>query len=123
MTDWNATGYDMAVGDRWLYMFAPPDRSVVKVGLVLKQQRLVGRLREVRRAHGMELEQMAASVLPGVNHPEAEHIESTVRHWLCGVAGFKHSGLVDWLTVPVPSPDDWQGLLDWAVAVSISFGR
>jgi len=114
----------MARGDRWLYAFAGAGSATVKIGLVLREDRLVPRLREVQRfTCQADLRQVAASILHGVNHPEAEHIESVVRHWLCGGAGFAHSGLVDWLVVPDPPPEDWQSLLDSAVRAATVFGR
>lgn len=122
VANWNATGYDLSRRERWLYAFLTVDGIQVKVGLVLTKERLAGRLREVARKNP-GLTQVAATPLRGVTHQEAEHIESVVRHWLCASSGFDHSGLVDWLNVPDPPPEDWQALLDGAVAASLTFGR
>lgn len=121
---WNSTGYDMAVGDRWLYAIATGDRRQVKVGLVLREERIPRRVTELRRKYKMpDLELVAQCVLRDVNHPQAEHLESVVRHWLCGRAGFTHNGRVDWLDTPVPQPTDWSRLLEEAVDAARSFGR
>ena len=52
--DWNETGYDLIRADRWLYVFGAPGDDVVKVGLVLLEERLKPRLREVAKKLGTE---------------------------------------------------------------------
>lgn len=121
---WNATGYDMSVSDRWLYAIATADRRQVKIGLVLREERIQRRLAELRRKYkAPDLELVAQCVLKDVNHPEAEHLESVVRHWLCGKAGFRHNGKVDWLDAPVQPPPEWPRLLETAIDAARRFGR
>ena len=125
MHEWNAIGYDLLRTDRWLYAFATADHRLVKVGMVLDERRLRPRLTEVRRkSRRPDLEEVWRSVLTAVTHEEAEHIESVVRHWLTGVAGFSYVGEVDWLAAPETlDPSDWSVVLDLAVAESLRFGR
>lgn len=121
MPEWNSTGYDVSRGTRWLYAFLDCEHQLVKVGLVLTEERLSARLREVAKKHP-GVHQVAASPLRGVTHQEAEHIESAVRHWMTTAHDFGHAGLVDWLTVPGEPPSDWKALLDSAV-VEVLTGR
>ena len=114
--EWNETGYDLIRTERWLYVFGGPNDSTVKVGLVLLEERLEPRLREVAKKHGRpDLEQRAAAPLKEVTHEEAEHIESAVRWWLTRNRECEFVGVVDWLRGP--SIDcDWQTMLEDAVA-------
>ena len=47
--DWSSAGYDMARGDRRLYLFLTADEFLVKLGLVLDPSRVDGRLRQVSK--------------------------------------------------------------------------
>ena len=122
--DWGPGGYDRVIADRWLYAIGDCDSGLVKVGMVLDEERLNPRLTEIRRKHPTRnLEMFARSVVPNVNHEEVEHIESTVRLWLTRARGFSFIGEVDWLSVP--NGYDFaaaQANLDDAVRVAVSFG-
>jgi hypothetical protein len=123
--EWNATGYDLLRADRWLYAFATEDHRLVKVGMVLVEERLQPRLAEVRRkSKRPDLSEVWRGCMSGTTHEEAEHIESVVRHWLTGNAGFSYVGQVDWLASP-PAFDraDWEHVLDCALRESLRFGR
>lgn len=121
---WGVGGYDEIVTDRYLYAFAAPNDRLVKVGMVLDEGRLRHRLRDVRRnERRKDLEMIAHSVVPNVNHEETEHIESVARLWLVRVQGFSFVGKVDWLLAPEYLPQsDWQSLLDKAVMEGRTFG-
>lgn len=106
--------------DRWLYVFGSPGDAVVKVGLVLLEERLEPRRREVAKKSGRSnLEQFAAVPMPNVTHEEAEHIESAVRWWLTRNRGCEFVGVVDWLRGPESDPD-WQTMLQDAVTAVMS---
>ena len=101
MHEWNAIGYDLLRTDRWLYAFATADNTLVKIGMVLTEQRLRPRLSEVRQKSGhRDLIEVWRSRVPASTHEEVEHIEAVVRHWLTGKAGFSYVGQVDWLAAP-----------------------
>lgn len=125
MHEWNETGYDLLRTDRWLYAFATADHSLVKIGMVLTEQRLRPRLTEVRRkSRHSDLTEVWRGRLPETTHEEAEHIESVVRHWLTGNAGFAFVGQVDWLAPPAGfDVTSWADVLNQAVSESLSFGR
>jgi hypothetical protein len=125
MHEWNATGYDLLRTDRWLYAFATADNTLVKIGMVLTEQRLRPRLSEVRRKSGhRDLIEVWRGRVPESTHEEVEHIESVVRHWLTGQAGFSYVGQVDWLATPMDfDTSAWSTVLDDAVAAAIRFGR
>lgn len=125
MHEWNETGYDLLRTDRWLYAFATADHSLVKIGMVLTEQRLRPRLTEVRRkSRRSDLTEVWRGRLPETTHEEAEHIESVVRHWLTGKAGFSYVGQVDWLAPPAGfDVTSWADKLNQAVSESLSFGR
>lgn len=125
MHEWNETGYDLLRTDRWLYAFATADNSLVKIGMVLTEQRLRPRLTEVRRkSRRSDLTEVWRGRLPETTHEEAEHIEAVVRHWLTGKAAFSHVGLVDWLAPPAGfDVTSWADVLNQAVSESLSFGR
>jgi hypothetical protein len=62
--------------------------------------------------------------LDAATHEEAEHIESVVRHWLTGTAGFAYVGEVDWLGAPAGfDVSRWADILDTALRESVRFGR
>jgi hypothetical protein len=62
--------------------------------------------------------------VPESTHEEVEHIESVVRHWLTGQAGFAYVGEVDWLATPDRfDPSGWGRVLDAALWESVRFGR
>lgn len=120
--DWNETGYDLIRTDRWLYVFGVPDDAVVKVGLVLLEERLEPRLREVAKKSGKpDLRLLGASAMVNVNHEEAEHIESAVRLWLTRCRGCEFVGVVDWIRGP-STTCDWQAMLDDAVSAIMRIG-
>lgn len=123
--EWNATGYDLLRADRWLYAFASADCKLVKIGMVLVGERLRPRLTEVRRKSGRpDLVEVWRGCMASTTHEEAEHIESVVRHWLTGAAGFSYVGQVDWLATPKGfGPADWDLVLTAALAESVRFGR
>ncbi|MEY2626679.1 MAG: hypothetical protein RJB08_438, partial [Actinomycetota bacterium] len=99
--DWGPSGYDRVVADRWLYAIGDRNAGLVKVGMVLDEERLTPRLSEIRRKHQTrQLEMLARSVVPDVNHEEVEHVESTARLWLTRARGFSFIGEVDWLAAP-----------------------
>lgn len=126
MAEWSSAGYDMAKADRGLYLFLDRGPGLVKLGLVLEPDRVDGRLRQVsgsKKYPRPDLECVARSVLHGVTHPEAEHIEAVARHWLCNARGFAHAGLVDWLEAPAGPEPDWQRLLDQAATAATNFGK
>lgn len=125
MHEWNETGYDLLRTDRWLYAFATADNSLVKIGMVLTEQRLRPRLTEVRRkSRHSDLTEVWRGRLSETTHEEAEHLESVVRHWLTGKAGFSYVGQVDWLAPPLGfDPHSWAVVLDEAVASALRFGR
>ncbi|MBM4231916.1 MAG: hypothetical protein FJ184_14500 [Gammaproteobacteria bacterium] len=122
--DWGPGGYDRTVMDRWLYAVANPETRVVKVGMVLDEERLAPRLNEIRRKQNApHLEMIAKSVVPNVDHEETEHIESTVRLWLTRAKGFSFVGEVDWLAFPTAyDPANMQRDLDDAIRAAINFG-
>jgi hypothetical protein len=68
MADWNSTGYDVSRSTRWIYAFVSGAERRVKVGLVLTEGRLSGRLREVSRRHP-DVVQVAVSQLQDHTHP------------------------------------------------------
>lgn len=125
MHEWNETGYDLLRTDRWLYAFATVDNALVKIGLVLTEHRLRPRLTEVRRnSRHTDLTEVWRGRLPETTHEEAEHIESVVRHWLTGSAGFSYVGQVDWLAPPAGfDTASWAAVLDEAVESAVRFGR
>lgn len=125
MHEWNDTGYDLLRTDRWLYAFATADNALVKIGMVLTEKRLRPRLTEVRRkSRHSDLTEVWRGHLPRTTHEEAEHIESVVRHWLTGTAGFSYVGKVDWLAPPAGFDGAlWAVVLNQAVSESLSFGR
>jgi len=122
--DWGPGGYDRTVMDRWLYAVANLETRVVKVGMVLDEERLAPRLIEIRRKQNApQLEMIAKSVVRSVNHEETEHIESTARLWLTRAKGFSFVGEVDWLGFPTAyDPANMQSDLDDAIRAAINFG-
>ena len=123
--NWNDGGYDETITDRWLYAVAIPNDTQVKIGMVLDEDRLPLRLKELRRNHRQpRFEMIAQSVVQLVHHEETEHIESAVRLWLTRACGFSFIGKVDWLRAPSDCPQNqWQNLLDTAVRASLDFGK
>ena len=98
--DWGPGGYDRVIGDRWIYAMCDRDSGLVKVGMVLDEQRIERRFKEVQRRHkSRSLELLARSKVVGVNHEQVEHIESATRLWLTRAKGFEFVGEVDWLMV------------------------
>lgn len=125
MHEWNEIGYNLLRKDRWLYAFATADNSLVKIGMVLTEQRLRPRLTEVRlKSRRRDLTEVWRSRLPETTHEEAEHIEAVVRHRLTVKAAVSYVGLVDWLAPPAGSDViSWADVLNQAMSESLSFGR
>jgi hypothetical protein len=123
--DWGPGGYDRVVADRWLYAVGDTNTRLVKVGMVLDEERLRPRLVEIRRKQKTpDLEMLAHSVVRNVNHEEVEHIESAVRLWLTRAKAFSFIGQVDWLSAPVDYTFvDIQQDLDEAVLAATNFGH
>ena len=123
--DWGPSGYDRVVADRWLYAIGDRNSGLVKVGMVLDEERLTPRLSEIRRKNQTrQLEMLARSVVPAVNHEEVEHVESTARLWLTRARGFSFIGEVDWLAAP--NEYDFalmQEHLSEAIAAAIALGK
>ena len=123
--DWGPGGYDRVVADRWLYAVGDRNTGLVKVGMVLDEERLNPRLTEIRRKHPTrELEMFARSVVANVNHEEVEHIESTARLWLTRARGFSFVGEVDWLAAPVAYDFTLMQIhLDDAISAAVTLGN
>lgn len=123
--DWGPGGYDRVIADRWLYAVADAESGLVKIGMVLDEERLVPRLAEIRRKQNKpRLTMVAQTRIPGVNHEETEHIESSARLWLTRARQFSFVGEVDWLVAPRGYHfEAMQHDLDAAASAAINFGR
>ena len=100
MPNWGDSGYDLESADRYLYGFYSRDSRLLKLGLVLREDRLQGRLSEVRRKSRLpDLEMVWSRCLPSISHEEAEHMEAACRLWLARSEQFRFVAKVDWLAV------------------------
>lgn len=86
------------IGDRWIYAIGERSSGFVKVGMVLDEERIEPRFKEIQRRHkSRSLELLACSKVGGVNYEQVEHIEAATRLWLTRAKPFNFGGETDWL--------------------------